>query len=59
MEGAEYGILENTDWESLKIGVILFEFHTNIVSNQLGKDYTMLQYEAHISKIHFGLLSFP
>ena len=31
--------------------MILFEFHTNTISHQQGKDYTMLQFEAQLSKM--------
>jgi len=51
VEGAEYDILEDTDWSSLCIGMILFELHGGMIRDQRGVDYTVKDGIRHVRRL--------
>ena len=51
VEGFEYDILETTEWDKAKIGIILFEVHANIIQRTFGVQYTLLKFHWHIQRM--------
>ena len=51
VEGAEYDILENTDWSLSCIGIILFELHGGIISYNRNQPYVIGDAVRHIRKL--------
>lgn len=51
IEGVEVGVLEATKWDELKIGLILFEFHSKFVERIISRSYTMMDLHRHFSRL--------
>ena len=51
IEGFEYDILETTEWEKVRVGVILFEVHGGIIERLRSEPYTMLKFHEHLGRL--------
>ena len=51
IEGAEYQILEDTKWDQLCIGMILFEVHGGLIESFHGSPYTVGDAVRHIRRL--------
>jgi len=51
IEGYEYELLEEMDWASLRIGLILFEVHAGIIEGRLGRPYDAGAFHRHLQRL--------
>jgi len=51
VEGFEFDILESTEWDKVRVGVILFEVHGNIIERIRARPYTLANFHAHLGRL--------